>query len=84
MGGVLEVAKGSRHEPKFLILKYNGGQEEEKPYVVVGKGVTFDSGGISLKPPPGMANMKMDCRSCLAARIKVKSCWTYTNGRKYA
>ena len=70
MGGVLEVAKGSRHEPKFLILKYNGGQEEEKPYVVVGKGVTFDSGGISLKPPPGMANMKMDmCGSAAAIGI---------------
>jgi len=60
MGGVLEVAKGSRREPRFLILKYNGGAEGEQPYVVIGKGVTFDSGGISIKPGAGMANMKMD------------------------
>ncbi|MDQ3019258.1 MAG: leucyl aminopeptidase [Bacteroidota bacterium] len=60
MGGVLEVARGSRREPRFLIVKYNGASEGEQPYVIVGKGVTFDSGGISLKPGPGMAMMKMD------------------------
>lgn len=60
MGGVLEVSRGSKREPRFLILKYNGGKETEQPYVVIGKGVTFDSGGISLKPGAGMAMMKMD------------------------
>ncbi len=60
MGGILEVARGSRREPRLLIMKYSGGAEGEAPYVVIGKGVTFDSGGISLKPGAGMANMKMD------------------------
>ncbi len=55
MGGVLEVARGSVREPRFLILRYNGAAESEQPYVVIGKGVTFDSGGISLKPGAGMA-----------------------------
>lgn len=70
MGGVIEVAKGSNHEPRFLIMRYQGGAEGEQPYVIIGKGVTFDSGGISLKPPPGMANMKMDmCGSAAAIAI---------------
>lgn len=60
MGGVLEVARGSDREPRFIILKYNGGKKNEKPYVLVGKGVTFDSGGISIKPSAGMALMKVD------------------------
>lgn len=60
MGGVLEVARGSDREPRFLILKYNGGKKGDAPYVVVGKGVTFDSGGISIKPSAGMALMKVD------------------------
>ena len=60
MGGVLEVARGSSREPRFLILKYNGGAKNEKPIVIVGKGVTFDSGGISIKPSAGMALMKVD------------------------
>jgi len=59
MGGVLEVARGSRREPRFLILKYNNAGDEQ-PYVIIGKGVTFDSGGISIKPAAGMASMKMD------------------------
>ncbi|HMR40344.1 MAG TPA: leucyl aminopeptidase [Ignavibacteria bacterium] len=70
MGAVLEVAKGSEHEPRFMIMRYNGGDEGEKPYVVIGKGVTFDSGGISLKPPAGMAMMKLDmCGSAAVAGI---------------
>ncbi|MBK8553182.1 MAG: leucyl aminopeptidase [Ignavibacteria bacterium] len=70
MGGVLEVARGSRREPRFLIMRYNGAAENEQPYVVIGKGVTFDSGGISLKPGSGMANMKMDmCGSAATVGI---------------
>ncbi len=70
MGGVLEVARGSRREPRFLIMKYNGADESERPYVVIGKGVTFDSGGISLKPGAGMAMMKMDmCGSAATVGI---------------
>ncbi len=60
MGGILEVSRGSRREPRLLILKYNGGSEKDQPYVIIGKGVTFDSGGISIKPGAGMAMMKMD------------------------
>lgn len=60
MNGVLEVARGSKRKPRFIILYYSGGKEDEKPYVIVGKGVTFDSGGISIKPAAGMAMMKMD------------------------
>lgn len=60
MGGVLEVARGSSREPRFLILKYKGGRSTDKPVVLVGKGVTFDSGGISIKPSAGMAMMKVD------------------------
>jgi leucyl aminopeptidase len=60
MGGVLNVGKGSHNAPKFLILQYFGSNKSEKPIVLVGKGVTFDSGGISLKPAQGMEAMKMD------------------------
>ncbi|MCI0449418.1 MAG: leucyl aminopeptidase [Chlorobi bacterium] len=60
MGGVINVSKGSNNPPRFLILQYFGSNKSEKPYVLVGKGVTFDSGGISLKPAQGMEAMKMD------------------------
>jgi len=60
MGGVMEVSRGSDREPRFMILRYSGGQENDKPVVIIGKGVTFDSGGISIKPSAGMALMKMD------------------------
>ena len=60
MGGVLEVARGSNRDPRFLILKYSGGKRSDSPYVIVGKGVTFDSGGISIKPAAGMGLMKVD------------------------
>ncbi|MFZ1322425.1 MAG: leucyl aminopeptidase [Ignavibacteria bacterium] len=60
MGGVTAVSKGSEHDPRFIIMEYKGGKKNDKPYVVVGKGVTFDSGGISIKPSAGMAMMKLD------------------------
>jgi leucyl aminopeptidase len=60
MNAVLEVAKGSRRNPGMLVLKYNGSSAKQKPVVLVGKGVTFDSGGISIKPSAGMAMMKLD------------------------
>ncbi len=61
MGALLGVAQGSVREPKLLVLKWDGtGSAQEKPVVLVGKGVTFDSGGISLKPPAGMEDMKWD------------------------
>lgn len=60
MGGLLAVNQGSTNPPRFIIMEWNGGAEGEKPIVLVGKGITFDSGGISLKPGAGMSDMKMD------------------------
>lgn len=60
MGSFLSVADGSERPAKFLEMRYNGGSDEDKPLVLVGKGITFDSGGISLKPSAGMGNMRGD------------------------
>jgi leucyl aminopeptidase len=59
-GSLLAVARGSVNKPKLVVLQYNGGNDGDKPYAFVGKGVTFDSGGISLKPGAGMEEMKFD------------------------
>jgi len=66
MNSLLSVSKGSVEEPKLISIGYNGGGAE-KPVVLVGKGVTFDSGGISLKPGSGMDEMKYDM--CGAASV---------------
>ena len=60
MGALLGVAQGSIREPRLLILKWNGGGEGSQPTAFVGKGVTFDTGGISIKPAQGMEAMKWD------------------------
>ena len=60
MGALLAVSKGSVEPPRFIICEYNGGPANRAPIVLVGKGVTFDSGGISLKPGLGMGDMKGD------------------------
>ncbi|MBI4549553.1 MAG: leucyl aminopeptidase [Candidatus Omnitrophica bacterium] len=60
MGGLLGVAQGSSEPPKFIILETPYENPSQKPVVLVGKGITFDSGGISLKPPEGMEKMKYD------------------------
>ena len=60
MGGLLAVNRGAAEEPRFVVMEYRGGRRGEAPVVLVGKGVTFDSGGISLKDPPGMDEMKFD------------------------
>lgn len=60
MGGLLAVAAGSAEPPKCLVLKYLPCGESVRPVALVGKGVTFDSGGISLKPREGMERMKDD------------------------
>ncbi len=59
-GSLLAVARGSTNKPRLIALEYKGGNDGDKPYAFVGKGVTFDSGGISLKPGPGMEDMKFD------------------------
>ncbi len=60
MGGLLGVSQGSAQDPRFIILEYKGGKASEKPLVFVGKGLTFDCGGISIKPSAGMEEMKFD------------------------
>ncbi len=60
MGALLGVGQGSRRDSKLLVIKWMGGKASEKPTLFVGKGVTFDTGGISLKPPGGMEDMKWD------------------------
>ncbi|MGZ5201498.1 MAG: leucyl aminopeptidase, partial [Telluria sp.] len=60
MGSLLAVAKGSDEAPKFIVLKHNGGKKNDAPVVLVGKGITFDTGGISLKPGANMDEMKYD------------------------
>jgi leucyl aminopeptidase len=59
MGGLLGVAAGSVQEPRFIVLRYNGAGNE-KPLALVGKGITFDTGGISIKPAENMGDMKGD------------------------
>ena len=67
MGSFLSVSAGSRQPAKLISLEYHGGPSDQKPIVLVGKGVTFDSGGISLKPGASMDEMKYDM--CGAASV---------------
>ncbi len=60
MGGLLGVARGSRQAPKFAVLRYRGSNASQKPVALIGKGITFDSGGISIKPSDKMEEMKGD------------------------
>ncbi|RFB73734.1 MULTISPECIES: leucyl aminopeptidase [unclassified Herbaspirillum] len=67
MGSFLSVTNGSDEPPKFIVLKHLGGKSKDAPIVLVGKGITFDTGGISLKPGAGMDEMKYDM--CGAASV---------------
>ena len=67
MGSFLAVAQGTPQDPKLIALEYNGGKPNAKPIVLVGKGLSFDSGGISIKPAQGMEFMKFDM--CGAASV---------------
>jgi leucyl aminopeptidase len=60
MGSFLSVSLGSSQEPKFITMEYNGAGASKRPVCFVGKGLTFDSGGISIKPAGGMEEMKYD------------------------
>jgi leucyl aminopeptidase len=66
MGGVLAVAQGSDRPPRFIIMEYGRTQRNAGTIVLVGKGVTFDSGGISIKPASGMSEMKSDMAGAAA------------------
>jgi leucyl aminopeptidase len=67
MGCLLAVTRGSEEPPRFIVLEYRGARRGRAPVVLVGKGVTFDTGGISLKDPPAMDEMKFDM--CGAATV---------------
>ena len=70
LGGVTAVGQGSKNEPRFIILEYRNGKKEQKPILLVGKAVTFDTGGISLKPGEKMDEMKFDkCGGCTVLGI---------------
>jgi leucyl aminopeptidase len=60
MGSLLSVGNGSDEPSKLIVIKYQGGNAKDAPYCLVGKGITFDTGGISLKPAKGMESMKFD------------------------
>ena len=60
MGAFLAVAQGSEQPPRLIVCEYRGTRKDTAPICLVGKGITFDSGGISLKDPPGMDEMKFD------------------------
>jgi leucyl aminopeptidase len=80
MGALLGVGKGSSHEPTFTIIEYKGGSTSAKPIVLAGKGITFDSGGLNLKPSAHIYEMHMDMSGgaavihtiALAAKLGVK------------
>lgn len=79
MGALLGVGRGSFHEPTFTIMEYQGGKKSAKPIVLAGKGITFDSGGLNLKPSNSIYEMHMDMSGAasvihavaLAARLKL-------------
>ncbi|MFA6257482.1 MAG: leucyl aminopeptidase [Candidatus Paceibacterota bacterium] len=80
MQAILSVGRGSDEESKFIIMEYWGGKKGEKPIVLVGKGVTFDAGGINLKPSSSLLGMNMDMSGgsavihtiALVAKMKLK------------
>jgi leucyl aminopeptidase len=80
MGGLVGVSQGSQQPPKFIVLNYKGKPSNEIDIALVGKGITFDSGGISIKPTESMGDMKGDMAGgasvigaiCAVSRLKPK------------
>lgn len=80
MGAILGVGQGSKHESQLIVMEYSGGKKGEKPLALVGKGITYDTGGLSLKPGSSMQGMHMDMTGgalvihtlILAAKLGVK------------
>ncbi|MBX4192126.1 leucyl aminopeptidase, partial [Candidatus Parcubacteria bacterium] len=81
MGAVLGIAQGSNEEPQFIVVEYWGAPKSKKPTVLIGKGVTFDTGGLQIKPGDHMYEMHMDMSGgaavihavALAAKLKLKT-----------
>jgi leucyl aminopeptidase len=74
MGGLIAVGKGSVEEPRFIIMEYNGAGSKKAPVCFVGKGLTFDTGGISIKPAAQMEEMKYDMCGGAAVIATVLAC----------
>jgi len=74
MGCFMGVAQGSANKPRLVVLEYNGTDKKQKPIVIVGKGVTFDSGGLNLKPYPFILNMKDDKGGAVASIHIIETC----------
>jgi leucyl aminopeptidase len=73
MGSFLSVTRGSDEPPRLIVLEYRGGRRGAAPVALVGKGITFDTGGISLKQPPGMDEMKFDMTGAASVFGAVKA-----------
>jgi leucyl aminopeptidase len=74
MIGTLNVNKGSEREARFIVMEYRGSRKKnDQPYVLVGKGITFDTGGISIKPAAGMGEMKSDMSGAAAVIATMKA-----------
>lgn len=73
MVGIHAVNQGSAKEPRFIIMEYNGGKAGAQPIILVGKGITFDTGGISIKPAAGMGEMKGDMSGAATVIATLKS-----------
>ena len=74
MGALLSVSTGSVEPAKLVCMEYNGGNDDERPIVLVGKGITFDTGGISLKPGSTMDEMKFDMCGAASVLGTMKAC----------
>jgi len=74
MGLLLGVAKGSAEEPQLIVMEHKGGRKTDRPFVIIGKGVTFDSGGISIKPSNGMEDMKYDMMGAATVAGVMQAC----------
>ena len=74
MGCFMGVAQGSINKPRFVVLEYYGADKKQKPIAIVGKGITFDSGGLNLKPYPFILNMKDDKGGAIAAMHIIEAC----------
>jgi leucyl aminopeptidase len=74
MNALLSVSRGSREPAKLIVMKYLCGKKTDKPIVLVGKGITFDTGGISIKPSPGMDEMKFDMCGAASVLGTIKAC----------
>ncbi|OIQ86326.1 cytosol aminopeptidase [mine drainage metagenome] len=73
MGSLLSVSRGSRQPPKLIVLQYSKGPDGQKPVVLIGKGITFDAGGISIKPAAEMDEMKYDMCGAASALGTLKA-----------